>query len=699
MRDITEILLDYDRDWSADIDKRDKCIEDRRFVDVHGAQWEGDLEKQFKGRNKITIDRITRELNRIIGDAMDNPFVPKFIPDDDKATKKNADTLQSRFRSDMRKSGGEEAVNNATMEAFKGGIGGWRLTPKYEDDYDPDYNRQYICFEPIYDYAARVVWDRDSIRADRSDAKHCMLVYEMSTEKFNRDYPGKVPFQGDFLPTFFNFSWYGRDMAYIAEYFEVVEKKKKRIVFETPEGETVKYFADDLERSEELTLETTFYEQVAVENVKVRRVERALLCGDSFLEEPKEVPGTYIPIVQQWGYYSVIQGEQIYFGEVRKQRDAQVFNNMAVTMLGDTLSASTRQKPIFDPTQMDAKTAEMWRTDNVEDHAYLLAHSLKNPDGSIVASGPTQYSMPPQVPPAIVTALQYVNESMGSELANPEPHVPANTAAAAIQQVHERSDMGYFILNSNRGAAMRHCGRVWLSMAQDLYAVGRKMRILGEDGSSEVIQTMKPVYNPDYLKFEYENDFTKGVYEVITESAAYTSRLESEMGKILGMMQATDTTSPTYAILQAQMLQRFDGEGGDALRKYARFQELELLMGKSPLLVMDQIKNDEEQQFVMQLMEAMQQPPPPDPMMLAAQAEQTKAQAALLKAQNDQSTTQLKAIDTQSQAALREAQTVETYAKAQEINNNAARESMRMVADIRASQRKDALQLAQALRG
>jgi len=704
MKDLNKALSDYESGWNADIEQRDKSVEDRRFVDVHGAQWEGACGQQYKNKQRLEFDKISREINRIIGEGNANPITVKFIPDDQRAEKKAADILQNRFRNDWRKSGGIEATDNASSEAWKGGIGAWRLAAKYEDEYDPDQDEQFISFEPIFSADATVIFDADAKRLDKSDAKQCWLLHEYTRKEFDRKHPGKAPFRTTELPDFYDFDWYGPDIVYVAEYFEVMEKSKERLVFMTPQGEKVKHFKDDLKDNEELTLELSQYEQIGSERVKVRVVEKALVCGDSYLEEPEEIPCDYIPIIPQYGYWSYIKGKEYYMGEVRKQRDRQVFNNMAVSMLGELMTESQKEKPIFAPEQMTTEIAKMWSNDNVENHTYLLAKALRNPDGSIAVPGPIGKTSAPNVPPALVSSLQWINQDMAEELGTGELNIPANTSGAAVQQVQSRADMSYFILLNNRRKAMQHCGRVWLSMAKRLYGgVARSLRTVSEDGAIDTVQTMQPIVNQDGT-YGFENDLGRGRFEVVTETGpAYSSRVEAERATLLGMLQATDTNSPMYPLLLAQLMQKMDGEGGDTIRKFARYQELQMLLQTSPLLVQDEIKNEEEERYVMAMMQQMQQPQEPDPMMqiamTEAQTKQISAEASMIKAQNDQANTQLKAIDTQSQATLREAQTVETYAQAQEISQKSTRDSMKLVSDIRATQQKDAISLAQSLRG
>jgi hypothetical protein len=163
------------------------------------------------------------------------------------------------------------------------------------------------------------------------------------------------------------------------------------------------------------------------------------------------------------------------------------------------------------------------------------------------------------------------------------------------------------------------------------------------------------------------------------------------------MMQATDSSNPMFPLLYSQMMQTMDGEGSDTVRKVARLQELQFLMSVSPALI--EPKDEIEEQFIMQMIQQAQQPQQPDPNMVLAEAELLKGQASVLKAQNDQANTQIKAIDTQASSTLKEAQTIKTIEEAKEISQKGTRESIKLVTDIRGNQQKSAIELSKALRG
>lgn len=702
MKELSVILTDFERGWNNMLEQRDKVIEDQRFVDVDGAQWEGQCGERFGNKPKLEFDKITREINRIIGEYNSNPVSVKFLPNDENAEQDVADILQDRFRNDSRKSDGQEAGDNAFAEAIKGGYGALRIMPEFEDKSDPDKNKQFISFDTILSAASVVVRDADAKKFDKSDAEQTWLMTEFSRHKFDEKWPGKAPWPQGQLNATYEFDWYGTDVVYVAEYFEVIEEKVKRIVFEKPDGTIVKFLQSEIKSDDNIAFEASLYEQIDSEMVMNTFVERSLLCGDSVLEKPVRIPGKFIPIIDFYGYRSYIKGKEYYMGEVRKQRDRQMFNNMAVSMLSQIMTESQREKMIFAPEQITPEIAKQWADDNIENYPYLLAKPIRDASGNIQNLGPIGKTSAPQVPPAMLTAMQMINQDMAEEMGNGSMQVNSNTSGEAISMVQGRADMSMFILLHNARKSWKFAGKVYMEMAKELYGVNRMMRTLADDGSVNMVEMQQVDLSSGFP--EVKNDVTTGSFEIVTETGpSYSSRKEAERATILEAMQVTDSNNPMFQLMYSELLQTMDGEGSSTIRKVAKFNELQYLLTIDPQLAVDAAKTDEEKAYIERIFQEMQQPPPPDPIAeiarIDSESKNLQAQSSVMKAQTDQAKLQLEAIDTQSQATLREAQTVETYAKAQEISQKSTRESMKLVSDIRNQQVTSAFNLAKSLRG
>ena len=134
MKNIQEILVDFNRSKAGSDDLNEQVLEDIKFAKIPGQQWVGSDLEQYKNKPKPENNKIARQVNRILGQYERLEMNAKIISASEFATDKDADMLQARYRNDFNTSDGVEALNNAADEAFHGGFGAVKLIAKYEDE-------------------------------------------------------------------------------------------------------------------------------------------------------------------------------------------------------------------------------------------------------------------------------------------------------------------------------------------------------------------------------------------------------------------------------------------------------------------------------------------------------------------------------------------------------------------------------------
>ena len=139
-------------------------------------------------------------------------------------------------------------------------------------------------------------------------------------------------------------------------------------------------------------------------------------------------------------------------------------------------------------------------------------------------------------------------------------------------------------------------------------------------------------------------------------------------------------------------MQKIDGSGGDSIRKVARYQELNMLLSMSPSLIDPETLNDQEREYVMEMMQAQQsQEGQSDPMAelvqaqieIEAQKNQLEAQKNDLTAQKEAFELQLDQVSTQADVVYKDAQArkLNAEAEAQEIENDATESGLIQLAE------------------
>jgi hypothetical protein len=643
----------------------DECFqaaEDRRFVDIAGAQYDGDFFARFENKPKLEFNKTALSVMRIINEYRNNPITVNYVAKDGSETQ-DAETCDGLLRADMQSSYGDLAILNAFEEAVKGGKGAYRIVTCYEDDEDPDNERQRIKFEAIYDADRSVFFDLDAKNQDKSDAKHCFVIYSMTRVSFEEEYDMSAP---DSVPVDFAYinngwDWYGPDVVYIAEWYRVEEEIETLQTWVDIGGNEVKYWLKDFKEDPELkkTLLATGSKKIKDRRIPRRKVHKYLISGSQILEDCGIIAGKYIPIIPVYGMRSFINNMERFHGQVRNLKDPQRLFNMQISMLAQIAAHSPVQKPIFMAEQI-AGWETLWAEDNIRDNPYLVVNAMLDPQGIPLPAGPIGVMQPPPVPPALAAVTQITDQSMKeiSGQAESMQSVPANTSVAAIDSVFNRMDMQVYMFVSNLGYAVRWGGTVYLPIAQEVYTEkGRRMKVIGTQGDVSSIELMKPI-SEDGAATTYENDLSKANFEVISSiGPSSTTKRQATIRALTDVLSKVQ--DPQVAqVLTWGIIQNTEGVSR-GMQEYGRKKMVEL-GAEEP--------NDEEKKAQEEAAKNAQPDPQSEYLKAAAaqaQAAAEKDQASILKILADVEATRADAEQTKADTEKTHAETIQILGQVQ----------------------------------
>ena len=640
-------------------DERLQCLQDRRFYSISGAQWEGPLGDIYENKPKFEVNKIHLAVIRIINEYRNNRITVDFVPKDATPKADNlADMCDGLFRADEQDSVADEAYDNAFEEAVGGGFGAFRLRTVYEDEEDPENERQRIRIEPIYDADSSVFFDLDAKRQDKADAKFAFVVYSMSRKAYMDAY-GDNPADWPKEVHQYEFDWETPDVVYIAEYYAVEHKTETLRIFERIDGVEEKYTPADFDNDEQLEerLEAVGTVEIRQRKIKTRKVRKYLMSGGRILEDQGYIAGKNIPIIPVYGKRWFVDNIERCMGHVRLAKDAQRLKNMQLSKLGEISALSSVEKPIMVPEQV-AGHQVMWAEDNLKDYPYLLINTITGPDGSSQAVGPVAYTKSPAIPPALAGLVELTERDMQDILGNQSQadKMVSNISGKAVEMIQQRMDMQAYIYMSNFGKAKKRAGEVWLSMAQEVYVEPeRRMKTIGNQAEVEMIELMAPGMD-ETGEVIYENDLSEAKMDVWVDiGPTSTSKRQATVRALTGMLQITQDPE-TAQVLQAMALMNMEGEGIQEVREYFR----------SKLLRMGVIKPTEEE--AEQLAQMLQGQTDPNAVFLQAAAEEAIAKAAQARANT---------VKTVADAELARAKTQETLSKIQNEDDRTTMDGLR----------------------
>lgn len=666
-----EALTHFDNVQTALKDERLQCLQDRRFYSIAGAQWEGPLWDIYENKPKFEVNKVMLAVIRIVNEYRNNRITVDYVSKDGTASDKLAETCDGLYRADEQDSVADEAYDNAFEEAVGGGFGAWRLRTSYEDDEDEDNERQRIMIEPIFDADSSVFFDLNAKRQDKADARFCYVIYSMTYSSYKDEYDDD-PTSWPKTVHQYEFDWCTPDVVYVAEYYKVEDVTETIRIFRSIDGTEERYKAKAFTEDPELEnmLAAIGSVEVRQRKVKSRRVHKYIMSGGRILEDAGYIAGKCIPIVPVYGKRWFVDNVERCMGHVRLAKDAQRLKNMQLSKLGEISALSSVEKPILTPEQV-AGHQVMWSEDNLKDYPYLLINPITGPDGSQSISGPVAYTRAPNVPPALAGLLQVTEQDMQDILGNQSgaEKMVSNISGKAVEMIQQRVDMQTFIYTSNFAKAMKRCGEIWLSMAKEVYVEeGRSMKVITEDENTDTVTLMEPMVDQETGEVKMANDLSEAKFDVIVDvGPSSSSKRAATVRSLTGMMQITQDPE-TLQVLGAMAMMNMEGEGVAEVRDFFRQRLIRMGVVKP---------TDKEAEALMAEMEAAGQQQDPNAIFLQAAAEEAVGKAAQARANT---------IKIVADAELSRARTVETLAKAGEIDQNVTLTTLDAVEQAQAGQ-------------
>jgi hypothetical protein len=612
--------VEFDQIQSALYQERMNCLGDRRFCSLAGAQWEGPLGQQFENKPRFEVNKVHMAVQRIINEYRNNRIGVYFVSKEGEEYDKLADTCAGLYRADEQSPTAEEAYDNAFEEAVMGGFGAWRLRTEYQNEEDPEEDKQRVCIEPIFDADTSVYFDLGAKRQDKADAKRCFVLTSMTYDAYKAEW-NDDPSTWPKTITRSQFDWYTPSVVYVAEYYVVEEVSQQIRIYRDFSGKEESLGPDELDEEEEML--ATGWKEVRRKKVKARKVRKYIMSGAKILEDCGYIAGKNIPIIPVYGKRWFVDNVERCMGHVRLAKDAQRLKNMQLSKLGEIAALSAVEKPILLPEQV-AGHQLMWAEDNLKNYPYLLINPITDSNGNTAPGGPVAYTKPPSIPPSMAALLQITEADMQEILGSPQQgdKMVSHLSGKTVELIQQRLDMQTFIYMSNMAKAVKRCGEIWLSIARDIFVEqGRKMKSIASNGKMEPVELMKPMVNEEG-EIEYENDLSDADYDVqVLVGPSSQTKRGATVRALTDMMTLTQDPEMTQ-VLSAMAMLNMEGEGIEDVRDYFR----------KKLLRMGVVRPTEVEAQEMAV-EAQNAQPDPQAQYLQAASEEAIARAS--KAQAD----------------------------------------------------------------
>lgn len=612
------------------------------------SQWDDDIGADVQTEFRGTFDYIKPKRNRILKDLHSNPVDIVFKPRDG-ADPASADTLTGMFRADMQRS--EEARETAQTDQVDCGFGAFRFITEYESKFDDLNNYQRISMEPVSEANNVVYFDSNAKRKDKSDARWCAIITTFTDKGWQRfceengiDYeenekpsPFKQPNQSD--------SWFWRskeDEIKVAEFYHKTRKRERVLIYEDPLGQTKAVYQRDVKDVID-DMETAGFVKIG-EKMKERWVvKKYIVTGEDVLKEQR-IPGEHIPVIPLYGDWTRVEGREVWRGVYHDAQDAQRLINWGWSYYGDIVAKGAREKPLVPPGMIQGYEYMWHQAGGADDYPFRF---INDKDESGNPYGPLQYLKNPEPPQAVIGMLQGMRQSVDDVTggqASTEQMMNSQVTEGQLDRAMKGLEDEAYMFQNSAALAFKQAGRVYASMASELYDVPREVTIQGPDGSETTAMVMEAVFDEETGEEVILNDISTGKFDVYADvGPSFQSQREEAKAKLEELYKAMAGT-PMGEIVLMTYFTMLEGPNLDHLREHARKQ-----------LLLQGVMEPESEEDKAMVQQAAQQGQQPDADMVYAMAEQQKAQADMASVQADaqqaQQDTQIKLYEAMTKRA------------------------------------------------
>lgn len=458
----------------AEADIRREALDDLKFS--AGEQWP-DHVKSERDRDKrpcLVINRLPQFIRQITNDQRQNRPAIKVSPVDDKADIETAKVYQGLIRHIEYASNADTAYDTAFDSAARAGFGYFRIVTEYCDPFSFD---QDIRVKRVPDRFS-VYLDPSYQEPDGSDANWGFVFEDISKDEFKAQYPkAELTAMSEWTSVGDSFGdWVKEDRVRIAEYF--TKEWRETTLYRLADGSVVE--KDDLVEGAIVIDER----KTLVPSIKWFKTN-----GIEILEQT-DWPGKWIPIVPVLGEELIIEGKRTLAGVVRYAKDPQRMYNYWKSSETETIALAPRAPWIGAEGQFEGHEAQ-WATANSRNHAFLQ-YKPKALGGQPLAPPQRNVFEPPVQ--AITQASMFAADDLKSTTGIYDAAMGNQSnekSGIAIQRRAAQSQTSNFHLVDNLSKSIRHAGRIICDLIPAIYDTERTARIIGEDGSEEVVKLNK----------------------------------------------------------------------------------------------------------------------------------------------------------------------------------------------------------------
>jgi hypothetical protein len=511
--------------YEADQENRRAAMDDMKFINVPGEQWDENMKQERGKRPCYEFNKLRVTCKRVINDMRANRAQPKIRAVED-GDKEQADIREGLVRNIWNMSDADTVIDNAADYQVGAGMGAWRVDTDYSDD--GAFEQDIIIREIPNPFA--LYCDPSAKDHLKRDADDWIYTEKITHKAFEAKYGKKeakdhfedsIEFDDDDI-------WEDEENVRVAEYWYKEPVKKE--LWLVPNEQTGEQMVVDSESDEAAGIPP---EMIARRReVMTNQIYWCVVSGSRVLEGPTEWASNEFPFVVIYGEQMVIDGRPLWWGLPRFSKDAQRAYNVARTAIAETIAQAPQAKWWATVDQAKGHT-EKWAVAHKENFPFLLYNADQKVPGPPLRMGGAD------VPIALIQESQLASEEIKSTSGIFDPSLGAQsneTSGRAIYARQQQGEIATFNFQDNMAKGIKRTCEIVLSLIPNIYDTERELRILGSDGAEDYVKVNQLVQVPGTDQVVRVNDLAAGKYDVAVTVGPSFSTKRQEASEIYGQL-------------------------------------------------------------------------------------------------------------------------------------------------------------------
>jgi len=652
---------------TADETNRSLALEDLRFANEPGAQWDQNMKKERGQRPCYEFNKCRINGKRVINEIRANRPSVK-VRAVEGSDKKGADLREGLIRNVFNTSDFDTVTDQAAEYQVDAGMAAWRVATEYSDDTAFDQDIVIKPFKnPFCVYADPACQD-----ILKRDAEDWIITEKLSKAAYKARWPKAKEIEFEESVLFDDQDeWEDDETIRICEYWYKEPYDKEIWLVKTPTGNlTVDSTSDEAPGVQE-KIKAGEYELIRRRTAKCHRIKMCIASGDAILEEA-DWAGSMFPFVMIYGEYKVIDGKVVWWGLHRFAKDAQRSYNVSRTAIDETIALAPQAKWWATAAQAKGLT-DKWSVAHKENLPWLPY----NADPAAMNGGPPQRMPGADVPVALlqqaVVAAQDLRDVTGLHEAS-FGEESSEKSGVALARKQNQAQIVTYNFGDNVAKGVMRTGEILLDLFPEIYDAEREMRILGADGAEDYVKVNEVVPGPpDESGMPTSvrvNDMAAGKFDVTVKTGPNFATQRQEAVEVYGQLFPPE--SPLYPFVADLIAKAMDYPYSDEISERILLAappqvQQKLAEGKElpPEVVQAQAQVQQAMQMVQQqgqLVQAAAQEV--EQSKAEAQKEQAKVQTLIANLKTEEARFQAMVAKVEAQFAQREAQFAEKQATA-----------------------------------